>query len=64
MIGAAVSWKVTISEYSSSEGTFINEQKLGKLQQNGYMPIHLKADTLYYITVGTIYIAYVSAKPN
>lgn len=64
MVGAAASWEVTISEFDKAKQQFINEQKLGKLQQNGYIPVQSKSDTLYYIKVGTAYVAFVSAKPD
>jgi len=54
MVGGAVAWPIFLYEYDKEKKTFLEKQKIGKIKQKQYMPISIKANTMYYIEVGTM----------
>lgn len=64
MVGGAVAWTIFIWEYDETKKEFLPKQKIGKLKQKQYMPITIKANTIYYIEVGTMQKILLSGTEN
>lgn len=64
MVGGAVAWTIFIQEYDAEKNEFLPKKKIGKLKQKQYMPITVKANTMYYIEVGTMQKILVLGKEN
>ncbi len=57
MVGGAVKWPVSSIKFNDKTGEFIKKQavKYGKLNKLEYKAIRLKANTFYWISIGTIH---------
>jgi hypothetical protein len=54
MVGGAVACPIFLYKFDTTKSEFLEKQKIGKLKQKQYMPIKIKANTMYYIEIGTM----------